>query len=660
MPLLRPVIIFLGLCGLLSCQSADEYDGVCHRAEEQIAQLSGYIRHGELDSITMLAQANSDICFYIFDVDGLVYWSSNRLAIEQSEFHSYDCWDTVSYANAQCLQRWTQVDAYNVLSIIPLEWKMVNQEVLTQSFSYRPLSQQEEPTSWWKQTQTRARVAYLVFVGMFILMVVCGMVGIVHHHGFRKMKLRVKLQYLIITLLVTCFGFMIFVSVRYVRKHYAANQEHNLQQKSEYIQSALQQLYYWDYALSDRNTSSLNVDLRDIAFVYGTDIHVYDMTGYLIGSSTPNLFREGLFSHHLSSAVFFSNAPKQTRYESVDNHQYLCAYIPFLNGSNVQIGYIAVPSFISEVEMAMEVDSFLAKLLPLYLIFLVLTVLVSLYIARRITRPISRLGDTMGHFELGQTSHQIDYPYHDELGELVERYNEMVQELERQTRRLARSEREGAWRTMARQIAHEINNPLTPMKLSLQQLIRLKGSEKFDAAFDKASAMLVEQIDNLSHIAGSFSTFARMPEVKVSQVDVADKLSGAVLLQRNNDAGIPIRYIGPDAGVMALADGEQIQQVFINILKNAIQALAECKDGNIIVMLKEPNDQRVEISISDNGPGIDEGIADKIFMPNFTTKSTGTGLGLAISKNIVEASDGQIRFETSEKGTTFFIYLSKQ
>ena len=220
---------------------------------------------------------------------------------------------------------------------------------------------------------------------------------------------------------------------------------------------------------------------------------------------------------------------------------------------------------------------------------------------------------------------------------------------------------------MARQVAHEINNPLTPMKLTVQQLQRKRGSEQFDRLFDKACTMLVEQIDNLSRIAGGFSTFAKMPEVRASWVDVAAKLSQTISLMANNPAGIPLRYVGPDSGVMVWADADQVGQVFTNIIRNALQALSGVEDGDVIVVLRDREmrhapgpDGWVEISVSDNGPGIPDDVQQKIFMPNFTTKSNGSGLGLAISKNIVEGSEGKICFETCKKGTIFFVYFKKK
>jgi nitrogen fixation/metabolism regulation signal transduction histidine kinase len=276
--------------------------------------------------------------------------------------------------------------------------------------------------------------------------------------------------------------------------------------------------------------------------------------------------------------------------------------------------------------------------------------------------PISLLTEKMKGFTIGGKQNHIDYPYHDELGALVERYNLLVDRVESSAEQLAKAERESAWRTMARQIAHEINNPLTPMKLSVQKLQLKRGTDQFDAYFEKTTKMLISEIDNLAHIAQSFSTFAKQPEVVTAEVDVAEKLSHVITLQRENDAQVPIRYVGADSGVEGYADKEQISQVFVNIIRNAIQAISEQesrgksdeprteRQPDIIVTLNPLySEKEMEITISDNGPGIPEDIREKIFRPNFTTKSNGNGLGLAISKHIVEGSGGRITFATSDK-----------
>ena len=427
--------------------------------------------------------------------------------------------------------------------------------------------------------------------------------------------------------------------------------------RSEYIQSYLRSLYYWDVALTPAQAQGLAIDLHDLGYDMNQDIHVYGLNGELIASSSPALFNNGILSRRMAPDAIFSESHTAICYEHLASHPYLVSYVPFHNGSFVTIGYIAVPYFLSEQTRNAQVDTLLARLLPPYIIVFILALFFAFQAARLMTAPISMLTDKMRRFEIGGKDNHIDYPYHDELGALVERYNMLVDRVEESAERLASAEREGAWRTMARQIAHEINNPLTPMKLSVQKLQLKRGTDGFDEYFDKTTKMLISEIDNLAHIAQSFSTFAKQPEVVTTEVDVAEKLSNVITLQRANDEQIPIRYVGADSGVIVFADQEQISQVFVNIIRNAIQA----SPTDIIVMLNTSfSDREVQISISDDGCGIPEDIQHRIFMPNFTTKSNGNGLGLAISKHIVEASGGRISFETSTKGTTFFIYLKKK
>ncbi|HZK69869.1 MAG TPA: ATP-binding protein, partial [Paludibacter sp.] len=249
----------------------------------------------------------------------------------------------------------------------------------------------------------------------------------------------------------------------------------------------------------------------------------------------------------------------------------------------------------------------------------------------------------------------------DEIGQLVVQYNRTVDELEQSAKLLAQSERETAWKSMARQVAHEINNPLTPMKLTIQQLQRTKkmNDERFDDYFAKSTVMLIEQIDNLSRIAGTFSNFARMPEANFERVDIAAKISSVVQLFANNYEHVNIEYQGSEQGVFVYADPEQLVQVFNNLLKNAIQAIPSERDGNIQTRLIQ-TDRSIQIEVTDNGMGIAGDAHDKLFVPNFTTKTTGMGLGLAIAKNIIELSNGTITFDSKVNlGTTFTVTLPK-
>ena len=640
-------------------------------AEQQTARLCDALIHNtSLDSIRAIAEQDKNLFFYVFDQRQMVYWSTNCLSSNDAVFlTAYDTWREKEFTNAYTLVRWSKAGLYNVLTVLPLEFKQPDQftdihEVASQTFSFRELV--ETPHS--HSTFTNNLYYYLI-IALFVLMILFGAIGLFHFHGIRNMRLSTRIMYIILTPVLAVFIYIFFMSVRYVRTNFEQRQRRELQTRSEYIQSYLRSLYYWDVSLSSVQSSGLSVDLHDLGIDMNQDIHVYSLGGELIASSSPALFDSGILARRMAPEALFSPEHTVVCYENLARHSYLVSYIPFHNGSFVTIGYIAVPYFLSEQTRNAEVDELLSRLLPPYLLVLFLALFFSFGAAKSMTAPISMLNDKMRQFEIGAKNNHIDYPYHDELGALVERYNMLVDRVEESAERLAKAEREGAWRTMARQIAHEINNPLTPMKLSVQKLQLKHGTDQFDAYFDKTTKMLISEIDNLAHIAQSFSTFAKQPDVITTQVDIAEKLSHVITLQRENDEQIPIRYVGPDSGVMGLADREQVSQVFVNILKNAIQALSgemvngKCPNGkcpDIIVVLNALySDREMQISISDNGPGIPAELQEKIFRPNFTTKSNGNGLGLAISKRIVEGSGGRIEFVSSDKGTTFHIYFPK-
>jgi len=666
---MKKALRYIGLCLLIvllsSCKSEQAEVKRTAKLQAQAeakttALCEALNRNAPLDTIRSIAEEKDDVLFYVFDAQQMVYWSSNRLASDAVYLTVYDVWREKTFSNAKALTRWTRAGTYNVLTVLPLSYTELEDftdinTIASQTFSFRRLLESNT------KPYATSRPYFILCHVLLGLVVLCLLIGLIRNRGVRNMRLSTRIMYIILTPVLAVFIYIFFMSIRYVRTTNEEHQRHDLQMRSEYIQSYLRSLYYWDVSLSASQAQGLSIDLHDLGYDMNQDIHVYGLNGELLASSSPVLFNSGLLSRRMSPEALFNQEHTIVCYEQIASHPYLVSYIPFHNGSFVTIGYIAVPYFLSEQYRNAQIDALLARLLPPYIIVLLLALFFAFAAAKSMTAPISMLTDRMRHFEIGAKNNHIDYPYHDELGALVERYNVLVDRVEESAEQLAKAERESAWRTMARQIAHEINNPLTPMKLSVQKLQLKRGTDQFDAYFEKTTQMLISEIDNLAHIAQSFSTFAKQPEVVTAEVDVAEKLSHVITLQRANDEQIPIRYVGADSGVMGLADKEQISQVFVNIIRNAIQALEEQKDGDIIVTLNALySDREMQISISDNGPGIPADVQEKIFRPNFTTKSNGNGLGLAISKRIVEGSGGRIEFETSDKGTTFFIYLRKK
>jgi nitrogen fixation/metabolism regulation signal transduction histidine kinase len=264
----------------------------------------------------------------------------------------------------------------------------------------------------------------------------------------------------------------------------------------------------------------------------------------------------------------------------------------------------------------------------------------------------------MGLVKLGLPNSPIEWQHNDEIGLLISQYNKMILELEESSARLAEGERQGAWKEMAKQVAHEIKNPLTPMKLSLQHLqyaIQRKD-EQLEEKIKKTTELLITQIDSLSAMAEEFSSFAKMPEPRMEKTDLSVVLDSVIhLFEKEENVVFDVVSLPQETYVMA--DQHQLGRVFTNILKNAVQAIPEdCK--GLIRIRANTTDSRVVISIEDNGSGIPETLRKQIFSPNFSTKNSGMGLGLAISKRIVELFGGNIDFQSVEgKGTTFFVQL---
>lgn len=252
----------------------------------------------------------------------------------------------------------------------------------------------------------------------------------------------------------------------------------------------------------------------------------------------------------------------------------------------------------------------------------------------------------------------LSWAHDDEVGLLIDEYNKMVKKVVQNAALMAQNERESAWREMAQQVAHEIKNPLTPMKLNIQYLQQALKNNQPNARqlTESVSESLIEHIDTLSRIASAFSDFAKMPEAAPENINLNELLAKTVELYNNNNA-ISVQYKNHEESLVSYIDKSQLQRVFTNLLKNALEAIPEDRETNIIVSLQKENDNAL-VSIADNGIGIPDEIIHKIFSPYFTTKGSGSGLGLAMTKNIIEFWKGKIWFETVQgEGTIFYIRL---
>jgi two-component system nitrogen regulation sensor histidine kinase NtrY len=478
-----------------------------------------------------------------------------------------------------------------------------------------------------------------------------------------KNKIQLSIISILFLSLILIGGGTIYFSIeQYKKKH-----DDNMREKIQSVYVELDhKLAYEDRLGPDWSADKYdNLDQLLIKFseVFYTDINLYDPNGDLLATSRPEIFERGLQGSKMNPYAYEKLVTeRQAEFihrEKIGNLEYLSAYVPFINIENRLLAYLNLPYFTKENLLKKEVATLVVAIVNVFVLLILLTIAVAIIISNQITKPLRLVQQKFGEIKLGKKYEQIHYDRNDEISGLVSEYNRMVEELARNVELLARSERESAWREMAKQIAHEIKNPLTPMKLSVQHLLRSwkDGEEKYGENINKVTATLIEQIDNLSAIASEFSNFAKMPKAHNQRIDLVQKIKNTTGLF-SNIRNIDIRTnFHNNKKVLVYADKEQLSRVFINLLKNAIQSVPEDQKGIIEVELMTEGDSAL-VKIRDNGKGIPDELKDRLFMPNFTTKSSGMGLGLAIVKNIIESCNGRIDFETQQgKGTTFIIRL---
>jgi two-component system nitrogen regulation sensor histidine kinase NtrY len=478
---------------------------------------------------------------------------------------------------------------------------------------------------------------------------------------------RQKLQMSFIGVLMFSFLLIGGVIASFTITQYKTRHTENLKEKLNSIYLELEgKIAFEKYLSPDWNSSSyssLNDLLIKFSNVFKTDINLYDLNGFLIATSRPEIFYRDLTSRRINNMALINLADlTKSEYfqkEKIGSLEYVSVYVPFFNTDNKLIAYLNLPYFRMQSVLAKEISNLIIAVINFTLLLVVITMSLAVFISGRLTSPLMMLGDGLASVGVGKKSEHLSYKSNDEIGELVKQYNRMVDEIEESTHKLANSEREYAWREMARQIAHEIKNPLTPMKLNVQQLFKSWNDKVpgFEKKLERFTKNQIEYIDNLSSIASAFSAFAKMPGAKPVEVDLLDQIKISLGLFKDTE-NITFRVQWPhESKVIIYVDKEHLNGVFSNLIKNGIQSIPPEREGLIKVNMEVKND-KVVVSISDNGTGIPEDLKKKLFTPNFTTKSSGMGLGLSIVKKYIESANGRIWFESvADKGTVFYIEL---
>jgi len=466
-----------------------------------------------------------------------------------------------------------------------------------------------------------------------------------------------RLQLYISWLILSIFILVVILTFNFFTNYHSQKQSNELTSKAVNLANKISGQLDLDQL---KNKYEVGL-LYDLAESVGVDINIFDKYGELIMSTNPRIFKEKFKSTLMNPFPFGKFANNESSIiltnEKISDLNYLSAYTVIADNNLDVRGFLNIPYYSNRQDLYRDVSSFLVTVINVFAILFAITLILTHVIARKITSPLILIREKLSQMQLGEKNQELDWNRMDEVGLLVKEYNNMVQQLSESLNRLSEAERQGAWREMAKQVAHEIKNPLTPMRLSLQhlQFAMSRGDENIQEKMKNTIDLMIRQIDSLSSMAEEFSTFAKMPEPKLQEVNLNLIVSEAVQLiqtETGQEFACDLHLNQP----VISADPHQLGRIFTNLLKNAIQAIPEKRIPKISVKILLIGNNTIQVQVEDNGKGIERNLHNKIFSPNFSTKTSGMGLGLAITKKIIEQFGGRIYFETKlNEGTIFFV-----
>lgn len=474
-----------------------------------------------------------------------------------------------------------------------------------------------------------------------------------------KILYKTRIQVTIVLAVVATLLIVGWTTFYYIKDQYIGQQEDEIREKVRKVQLAYEKRVL-EKGL--RNDERARFEFSQFADDNATFLNLYSTKGDMLLTSLGKMYEYGILGPKIGPKAYISlHTNQQSEFinttEKIGEFTYAAGYAPIRNDKNQTIAYIGVPYYSNEADYQAKIGLFINTLINIYALVFVLIGVLAVFLANQITHPLTFIQESIRKTKLGQRNKPIVWHRQDEIGSMIKEYNKMLAALEMSAVKLARSERESAWREMAKQVAHEIKNPLTPLKLGVQLLEKSwkEQDPNFEKKFASFNKSFVEQIDSLATIASEFSNFAKMPDTKLENLELVPVIEQAIRVYNATD-NVEISMTNQVRGdLLVLGDRDQLLRTFNNLLKNAIEATEGREKG--VIRIKIINDQKFAfVEVEDNGKGIDEDLQDKIFVPNFTTKSSGTGLGLAFVKQAIENAGGTIHFNSMPNaGTTFYL-----
>ena len=478
-----------------------------------------------------------------------------------------------------------------------------------------------------------------------------------------SLRIRIFLSMILLVLLTS-----ILILVVTVYQYDEQTKDYNIQrfERKEAIAKKTIELELTNKTIHAVHTDNLAKIFQDriyeISSINKLNITIYNLQGNLLKTSFGNAFEKvdtTPLTDYIVSELAQNSNHRILKNKEIDGTSYQTSY-SYINGPKFKrIGILELQFTQDNSEIEAELKEFIYRLSLVYLLMFLLAISFAYFLSSYITHSIKTISDKMQHTRLNERNEKIILnKASSEIEILVDAYNNMIDQLEESAARLAKSEREQAWREMAKQVAHEIKNPLTPMRLSVQSFERKFNpeDENIKEKLAEYSQTLIQQIDVMSSIASAFSDFAKMPTQKKEKIEIISIVKLALDIFNEKS----LKYLTKEKELYAFLDKTQLIRIVTNLVKNALQA-TENEENPLINVEIISKGSKIKIVVSDNGKGISEEVKDLIFEPKFTTKTSGMGLGLPMIKNIIEAYDGAISF-TSNKGTgtVFTVILPKK
>ena len=503
------------------------------------------------------------------------------------------------------------------------------------------------------------------FLGLLLpYLLVCWLLSHRQPRKWKDRSFRQRLQTVVLLTLGISFLAIGPVSIIYMRSLYNQKTMDSQFETTQTLGIEMRNDLDFRTLLRTASRDSWDAILQHYATTFFTDLNLYQLNGQLLATTRPEITEMNLQAP-LMNADAYQNLHRDkalyyTHEERLGTGVYQSAYIPLSDANGNVMAFLNTPYFSSTADLHNEIMNFMLTYINIILVLLGIALFFVLIVTKHLTQPLALIQNKLGDIKIDQKNEPIEWKRNDEIGALVKQYNQLIVELEKSAAELKRTTAESAWRGVARQVAHEIKNSLTPMRLSVQMLQRnIENGKATPEQTQRTANTLIEQIDALSDIASSFSRYAKLPENHPQPLDLAE-LVGNVVNLYDNAENITFSYHYDKAKNHTFnGDKTNLNSAVGNLVKNAVQAIGSKFDGKIEVSL-QVTDKTYIISVKDNGKGIKEEDKSQIFLPNFTTKTGGSGVGLSLTYNIVQSAGGTISFESEEgKGAEFVIELPK-